>query len=70
MPDTIDLTINGEKQQVASDITVANLLEQKNIEPQKVVVEINLDIIPRETYSSHTLSAEDTVEILHFVGGG
>jgi len=64
------VTVNGEDREVAAGLSVARLLGELGIRPGAVVVEINLDIVPREQFSGHLLSAGDTVEIVHFVGGG
>jgi thiamine biosynthesis protein ThiS len=40
------------------------------IRPGRVVVERNQDIVPREAYSATSIMEGDTLEIVHFVGGG
>jgi len=70
MGDTIEVIINGILESLQKDISVSDLLELKKIEPAKVVVEINKDIVKREQYSSHILHDNDRIEILRFVGGG
>jgi sulfur carrier protein len=64
------IQINGEDKQVAEGQSVAALLEQLQIRPGRVVVELNRAIIPRETHGSTTLKDGDVLEIVHFVGGG
>jgi sulfur carrier protein len=49
---------------------VENLLEQLNIEPDRVVVEVDMDIIARDQYSIKKLDSSSKVEIIRFVGGG
>lgn len=66
----IDMTVNGATRQVADGTTVAQLLEHLRIDPQQVVVEVNLQIIKRDQRAATTLQAGDTVEIVRFVGGG
>lgn len=70
MSNTIEVIINGIPELLHKDTSIRDLLKLKLIEPAKVVIEINKDIIKREQYSSHTLHDNDRVEILRFVGGG
>jgi sulfur carrier protein len=65
----MDLTVNGEVKQV-SCVTVSDLLIVLGIESRQVAVELNLGIVPRDMYESTILNAGDSIEIVHFVGGG
>jgi thiamine biosynthesis protein ThiS len=51
-------------------LTLTALLELLQIRPGRVVVERNRDIVPRDTYSATLINDGDTLEIVHFVGGG
>jgi sulfur carrier protein len=51
-------------------LTIAQLLEDLNIRPGRVVIELNRAIISRDAYGSAILKKGDTLEIVHFVGGG
>jgi len=64
------ITINGEQKEVVEGLSIAQLLEELNIRPSRVVIELNRDIVSRETYGSAILKEGDTLEIVHFVGGG
>lgn len=70
MSETIDISINGEPRRVAPGASVAQLLTALGLDPTKVAVERNLDIVPKSTYADVRLSAGDRLEIVHFVGGG
>ena len=50
--------------------TLSNLLDQLELDPQRVVIERNRQIVPRNQFPAMTLEDGDTVEILQFVGGG
>lgn len=63
------VTING-KQEQAAGMSILAWLQQEGFSPENVVVEKNLEIIPRETWESVLLADGDTVEVLRFVGGG
>ncbi|HEV8341277.1 MAG TPA: sulfur carrier protein ThiS [Candidatus Binatia bacterium] len=62
--------INGEKREIQAALSVAQLLEQLGIRPGRVVVELNRDIVSRDAFQDKFLKEGDTVEIVHFVGGG
>ena len=64
------LIINDEDQKVADGLSLADLLEQLQIRPARVVVERNRDIVARAAYDSTMLAEGDALEIVHFVGGG
>ena len=63
------VTVNGEKVQ-ASGQTRAEYLKNTGYNADRVVVELNLQIISKDKYSELTLKENDAVEILNFVGGG
>ena len=64
------LTINGDEKEFSVTHTVTTLLEELQIRPGRVVVELNRKIVSRECYGTTALSDGDNVEIVHFVGGG
>jgi thiamine biosynthesis protein ThiS len=64
------LQINGEEKQIADGLNLASLLEELQIRPARVVVERNREIVQRDSYGTILLAEGDTLEIVHFVGGG
>ena len=66
----MQLVINGEQRTVEHSDTVAKLLAELSLDPRAVVVELNRVIIRRPALESTTLAEGDSVEIVHFVGGG
>ncbi|NDV26860.1 sulfur carrier protein ThiS [Desulfovibrio sp. JC010] len=62
--------LNGKDAELSEGTTVLDLLESKNLPPETVVVEINMKIIPAESYGSTKINDGDHLEILRFVGGG
>ena len=66
----IDVSINGEPRKLAAGTTVAGLLATLALVADKVAVERNLEIVPRSTFGAVALANGDTLEIVHFVGGG
>jgi sulfur carrier protein len=67
------LHINGEERDFGSlpaPVTLAALVEILGMKPDRVAVELNRDIVPRERWAETHLSQGDRLEIVHFVGGG
>jgi thiazole synthase len=64
------LTVNGEPRQADHGTTVAALLAAMGIDPARVAVERNRDVIPRATWAQAGLADGDRIEIVAFIGGG
>ena len=67
---SMNIQINGERKEIADGLSVARLLEELQIRPGGVVVELNRDILTREAHEGTFLKEGDAIEIVHFVGGG
>lgn len=65
----VQITVNGEDRSVSS-ATVSELLGTLTIDPRRVAVELNRNILPKGEYGSTLLQDGDRIEIVHFVGGG
>jgi thiamine biosynthesis protein ThiS len=66
----VQITLNGEPFELASPMTISDLLAQLQIDPRRVAVEHNLTVLKRGTFESTRLAEGDEVEIVNFVGGG
>jgi sulfur carrier protein len=66
----MQLTINGEARTFDNVGDLAALVRALGLDPRKVAVERNLQIVPRSTYAVVKLSDGDQLEIVQFVGGG
>ena len=64
------IAVNGKPVAVPAGSTVQNLLEQLSLVSRQVVVERNQAIVPRQRFAEEVLAEDDTLEIVHFVGGG
>ena len=62
--------INGEERVVDPVTDVAGLVAALGLNPRKVAVERNLEIVPRSTYAATPVVEGDRIEIVHFIGGG
>jgi thiamine biosynthesis protein ThiS len=66
----MNLVINGEERNFGPSLTLAGLLQQLGMKQDRVAVELNRNIVPREQWAETNLSEGDRLEIVHFVGGG
>ncbi|WP_200905853.1 sulfur carrier protein ThiS [Caloranaerobacter sp. TR13] len=64
------MIVNGKEMSFETEITIDNLLKSLGIDKDKVVVEVNFEIVPKEKYTDRIINKEDKVEIVSFVGGG
>ncbi len=65
----MQITVNGETATIPA-MSVHQYLESLAIDPRRVAVELNLDILPKGEYDTTLLKEGDRLEIVHFVGGG
>ena len=66
----VQITVNDEPREVPAEATVADLVAGLGLGPRRIAVEVNLNVVPRAEYATVRLRDGDTVEIIHFVGGG
>ncbi|MEP2735304.1 MAG: sulfur carrier protein ThiS [Erythrobacter sp.] len=66
---TLNITVNGDARQTSAP-TIAALAAELELDPAKVAVERNGEIVPRSTLAQAALGDGDVLEIVHFVGGG
>lgn len=66
------LHINGEEKTFVSSapLTLAALIENLGMKPDRVAVELNREIAPRDRWATTNLNDGDRLEVVHFVGGG
>lgn len=67
---TIQITLNGESYTVPEGLTVLQLLESLGLNPDRVAVELDRQILRRPEWAARRLQAGARLEIVHFVGGG
>lgn len=68
--ETISIRVNGQHRRVRDGMSVADLALELGLEPTKVAVERNLEIVPRSTLADVAVKDGDDFEIVTFVGGG
>ena len=68
--ETILIKINGENKFIPQNISIVELLEIFKINKERVVIELNKEIIKKDRYNSTSIKENDELEIVTFVGGG
>jgi sulfur carrier protein len=69
----MNLQINGEERSfgdAASPFTLASLVEVLGMKADRVAIELNREIVPRDRWAETNLAEGDRLEVVHFVGGG
>ena len=66
----VRLTVNGEERRFETALSVRALLTELGLEPAKIAVERNREIVPRSQYDAVAIMDGDRLEIVQFIGGG
>ena len=64
------MKVNGETVTLTQPVSLKEFLESSGYTTKRIAVERNGEIVPKQTYDSDMLTEADTLEIVHFVGGG
>ena len=62
--------VNGEPHELTRPLTLAELVTELDLPPERIAIELNRVVVRRRDWSATTLNDEDRIEIVHFVGGG
>ncbi len=68
--ESIGIRVNGEERRLAGGMSVAEMVRSIGLDPAKVAVERNREIVPRSLLGQVRVEDADLYEIVHFVGGG
>lgn len=66
----MQIQVNGEGRTASAGVTIADLLHELDIRPDRVAVEVNTEILDRQEFDRRGLREGDRVEIISFIGGG
>jgi len=66
----LEIHVNGEIRTTPRGTTVATLLAAIGVDPARVAVEKNRDVVPRRTWADAPIADGDRIEIVAFIGGG
>ena len=64
------VVVNGDQKEVKEDVTIAELITDLDLKPERVAIEVNRRILSRSQWPTMQLADGDKIEIVHFVGGG
>jgi sulfur carrier protein len=64
------IVVNGQERVLASNVTVAALLDELGMVGKRVAVEVNQEIVPRSRHADFQLNDSDRVEVVFAIGGG
>ena len=64
------IVFNGQPREAEEDTTIAGLLESLDLPVQRVAVEVNMELVPRERHQEYLLQDGDVIEVVTLVGGG
>ncbi|GAB3344233.1 MULTISPECIES: sulfur carrier protein ThiS [Chromohalobacter] len=64
------IQLNGDHRELASQLTISELIDQLALTGRRIAVEVNEEIVPRSQHAETRLSPGDRVEIVHAIGGG
>lgn len=70
MVNKVRVLINGEERAFAAPLTAEALLKQLDLDPRKVALERNREIVPKSEFATTAIESGDRLEIVHFIGGG
>lgn len=62
--------LNGETREIPVGLDLEELLEHFSLPSQRVAVELNRSVVRRADWKSTQVNESDTIEVIHFVGGG
>ena len=66
----MQISINGQQRTVHQSTTLMELVQQLELNPRQVAIEVNRELVPRGEHAQHRLSEGDVLEIVTLAGGG
>ena len=66
----MNIYVNGESKEFSDNLLLSQLIQQLELPPQRIAIELNREVVRRNAWDSTVLRNDDRVEIVHFVGGG
>jgi thiazole synthase len=70
LDDSLSIRVNGEHRRVPAGTSIAEMVNLLGLDPLRVAVERNLEVVPRSSLAELCVEDGDDFEIVHFVGGG
>jgi sulfur carrier protein len=67
---SMNVVINGETKELQDGLSLNQLIERLSLPARRMAVEVNKHVIRKQDWDKVTISEKDSIEIVHFVGGG
>ena len=66
----IKIKINGKYMLIKQKTSVQDLIQALKVPPKKIAIEMNREILDKKKLKKKMLKNNDSIEIVHFIGGG
>ena len=66
----MQIQLNGESFVLEEDININDFLKKLTIDKNKVAIELNKNVVPKNSYSNTVITNKDVIEVVTFIGGG
>ena len=64
------IQLNGKKLKIHTNLSVKDLLKKYRLREEKIAIELNGTILPKQQYKKKKIKNNDKIEIVQFIGGG
>ena len=64
------IQLNGKKLKIHTNLSVKDLLKKYRLNEDKIAIELNDTILPKQQYKKKKIKNNDKIEIVQFIGGG
>ena len=66
----MQVTINGEKRELAENLSISEMLKNLELPSERVAIELNKEVVRKKDWENIKVNDADKIEVIHFVGGG
>ena len=64
------IQLNGKKVKIQRDLSIKDLIKKYRLKENKIAIELNGTILPKDHYKNKEVKNNDKIEIVQFIGGG
>ncbi len=64
------IQLNGKKLKIQTNLSIKDLIKKYRLEENKIAIELNGTILPKNLYKNKKIKENDKIEIVQFIGGG
>lgn len=66
----MNIIVNGENKSFSDDSTLQSIIDELKVEEKVMAAAVNMEIVKKDEWNTHTIKESDKLELLQFVGGG